>query len=49
MAVSGTDKEDLKEQFKTTMIERFLNGQDTAFIDYSTIDDNEEYDDMQIK
>eukprot|EP00116_Pleurobrachia_bachei_P011928 sb/3472190/ len=49
MAQSGTDKEDLKEQFKSTMIERFLNGQDTTFVDYSAIDNNEEYDDMQLK
>jgi len=41
--IEDEEKEVLKEEFFTTMYRRFLNGMDEDF-DYSTVDDNPEYD-----
>lgn len=41
--IEDEEKELLKEEFFTTMYRNFLNGKDEDF-DYSTVDDNPEYD-----
>ena len=42
-------KEELAEQFKHIMMERFLGGQDGDHISYLDIDNNEQYDDLVLR
>lgn len=48
MIQSGS-KEELAEQFRNIMIERFLEGQDSEHISYHDIDNNEKYDDLDMR
>lgn len=45
--ISSSKKHELKEEFLRIMQERFLSGQDADF-DYSKVDNNEEYDDLDV-
>ena len=42
-------KEELAEQFRNIMIQRFLGGEDTDHISYLEIDNNEKYDDLVMR
>ncbi|XP_076174319.1 coiled-coil domain-containing protein 97-like isoform X1 [Ptiloglossa arizonensis] len=46
--ISTTEKQILKQEFVTNMYQNFLDGRDSDF-DYSTIDDNEAYDNIDLK
>ena len=48
MAQQGS-KLELASQFQSIMMEKFLAGADTDHIVYQEIDDNERYDDLQIR
>lgn len=39
----------LKEEFKHLMQERFIEGEEKDYFDYSMVDTNEEYDDLQVR
>ncbi|RUS26891.1 coiled-coil domain-containing protein-domain-containing protein [Jimgerdemannia flammicorona] len=44
-SISEEERQELRDEFVRIMEERFLDGEDNEF-DYSTVDFNEEYDDM---
>lgn len=46
--ISNEEKEILKEEFLTNMYQSFLDGKDLDF-DYSTVDDNEAYDNVDLR
>ncbi|XP_012163277.2 coiled-coil domain-containing protein 97 [Bombus terrestris] len=46
--ISKSEKQVLKEEFVTNMYQSFLDGKDLDF-DYSTVDDNEAYDNIDIR
>ncbi|XP_076628535.1 coiled-coil domain-containing protein 97-like isoform X2 [Colletes latitarsis] len=46
--ISKTEKQILKQEFVSNMYQNFLDGRDTDF-DYSTVDDNEAYDNIDIR
>ena len=48
MIQSGS-KEELAEQFRSIMMQRFLDGQDADHISYQDIDNNEKYDDLVMR
>jgi hypothetical protein len=43
--ISPEERRERHEEFVEMMKRRFVSGQDTAFFDYSTVDDSPEYDD----
>ncbi|XP_017755217.1 PREDICTED: coiled-coil domain-containing protein 97 [Eufriesea mexicana] len=47
-SISNFEKQILKQEFITNMYQNFLDGKDTDF-DYSTIDDNEAYDNIDLR
>ncbi|KAF5292494.1 hypothetical protein FQR65_LT01638 [Abscondita terminalis] len=47
VSITVQEKQILKEEFVSTMYEHFLDGKDEDF-DYSTVDNNEEYDNLKI-
>lgn len=46
--ITANERKVLKEEFISIMYQSFLDGKDAEF-DYTTVDDNEEYDNLQIK
>lgn len=42
--ISIEKRHQLEDEFLTLMKENFLNGKDKDYFDYSTVDDNEDYD-----
>ncbi|XP_043250429.1 coiled-coil domain-containing protein 97 isoform X2 [Colletes gigas] len=46
--ISKTEQQILKQEFVSNMYQNFLDGRDTDF-DYSTVDDNEAYDNIDIR
>lgn len=46
--ITANERKILKEEFISVMYQSFLDGKDVEF-DYTTVDDNEEYDNLQIK
>lgn len=49
LPISDTEREQLGTDFERLMRERFLDGLDADFFDYSMVDDNPEYDDLAIR
>ncbi|XP_034173770.1 coiled-coil domain-containing protein 97 [Osmia lignaria lignaria] len=47
-SISQTEKQILKQEFVSNMYQHFLDGKDADF-DYSTVDDNEAYDNIDLR
>ena len=43
------ERQMLRMEFEHIMQERFMEGEDKDFFDYSTVDSNEEFDDLKVR